>query len=55
MKEKGLGRWWAPLRLQPAEPFQLAHNRSAATEALLSIRIFPLSSPSLNDKRGEQA
>lgn len=45
MKEKELGRWWAPLRLQPAEPFQLAHNRSAATEALLSIRIFPLLFP----------
>lgn len=55
MKEKELGRWWAPPQLQPAEPFQLAHNCSAATEALLSIRIFPFSSPSLNDKRGEQA
>lgn len=55
MKEKELGRWWAPPQLQPAESFQLAHNCSAATEALLSIRIFPLSSPSLNDKRGEQA
>lgn len=55
MKEKELSRWWALPQLQPAEPFQLAHNCSAATEALLSIRIFPFSSPSLNDKRGEQA
>lgn len=55
MKEKELGRWWALPQLQPAEPFQMAHNCSAATEALLSIRIFPFSSPSLNDKRGEQA
>ncbi len=26
MKEKELGRWWAPPQLQPAESFQLAHN-----------------------------
>lgn len=56
MKEKELGRWWALRQLRPAEPFQLAHNCSPATEALLSIRIFPLSlAPLLKHKRGEQA
>lgn len=39
----------------PPSPFSWHTTARAATEALLSIRIFPLSSPSLNDKRGEQA
>lgn len=44
-KEKELCRWWALQQLRATEPFQLAHNCSPATEALLSIRIFPLSLP----------
>lgn len=44
-QEKELGRWWALQQLRATEPFQLAHNCSPATEALLSIRIFPLSLP----------
>lgn len=41
--------------MKEKELFSWHTTAKAATEALLSIRIFPLSSPSLNDKRGEQA
>ena len=41
--------------LSPRSPFRWHPRRQAATEALLTIRIFPSLSLSLNDRRGEQA
>lgn len=56
MKEKELGRWWAPLQLRPAESFQLAHKLlRLPLRPCFPSEYCPALPPSFKDKRGEQA